>query len=58
MQTQPLGVTKAALPVSLAEHKARIHRVKVPFHLPACSLVGQRDSQHTLPYSPLTPALR
>lgn len=42
-------------PVSLAEHKARIHRVEVPLHFPACSLVGQRDSQHSVPYSPLTP---
>lgn len=39
-------------PVSLAEHEARIHRVKVPFHFPACSLEEQRDSQHTLPYNP------
>lgn len=36
-------------PVSLAEHKARIHGVKVPFHFPACSLEEQRDTQHTCP---------
>lgn len=57
VQTQLPGVSKVALPVSLAEHKARIHGVKVPFHFPARSLVGQRGSQYTLPYSPLSPAL-
>lgn len=53
-----LAMKEVALPVSLAEHEARIHRVKVPFHFPACSLEGHRDSQYTLPCCPFTPSLQ